>query len=176
MHLHDEKKAALRLDTDADGSWDLLADGMEEELVFNHDGTNTLMRIKGDGRVAIGTSDTPADLDQGSTDISTYRLYVEGGILTKEVRVRELWADYVFAPEYHLLSLPQVETFIAENGHLPNTPSARDVAAQGINLGAATVNQQEKIEELYLHLIELNKRLEKLEAENAVLKATIIQK
>jgi hypothetical protein len=176
MHLHDEKKAALRLDTDADGSWDVMADGMEGELVFNHDGTNTLMRIKGDGRVAIGTSSTPPSLDGGSTNIGAYRLYVEGGILTKEVRVRELWADYVFAPEYHLLSLPQVEAFIAENGHLPNTPSARDVAAQGINLGAATANQQEKIEELYLHLIEMNKRLEKLEAENAALKAAITEK
>jgi hypothetical protein len=38
MHLHDEKKAALRLDTDADGSWDVLADGMAGELVINQEG------------------------------------------------------------------------------------------------------------------------------------------
>jgi hypothetical protein len=103
--------------------------------------------------------------------ISAYRLYVEGGILTKEVRVRTTWADYVFAPDYELLSLPQVEAYIADHGHLPNTPSARDVEAQGLNLGAAAANQQEKIEELYLHLIKLNKRLEKVEAENAALRA-----
>ena len=128
------------------------------------------------GNVGLGTMTPAANLHiatQGGSLLNPDQkpTLVEGGILTKEVRVRELWADYVFAPEYHLLSLPQVEAFIAENGHLPNTPSARDVAAQGINLGAATANQQEKIEELYLHLIEMNKRLEKLEAENAALKA-----
>ena len=170
LHLLDREKVALRLETGEDGSWDILADGGAKKLRINYGG-QAMLNVNKSGQVSIGTEDTPPSLDGGTTNIGAYRLYVEGGILTKEVRVRELWADYVFAPEYHLLSLPQVEAFIAENGHLPNTPSARDVEAQGINLGAATANQQEKIEELYLHLIELNKRLEKLEAENAALKA-----
>lgn len=168
LHLADNGAVAIRLDNGAI-NWDLQADD-EDQFHLRRTGEN-LLTVKRDGRVAIGTNDTPATLDGDETDISDYHLYVEGGILTKEVRVRDVWADYVFESDYDLLSLTQVEAFIDENGHLPNTPSAEDVEAQGINVGAATVNQQEKIEELYLHLIALNKRLEKLEAENAKLKA-----
>ncbi len=166
--LVEDGPVAVRLDK-GDLSWDLQADE-EQQFHLRRDDEN-LLTVKRDGRVAIGTAETPTTLDGDETDISDYHLYVEGGILTKEVRVRDTWADYVFEADYDLLSLTQVEEFIDENGHLPNTPSAEQVAAQGINVGAATVNQQEKIEELYLHLIALNKRLEKLEAENAKLKA-----
>ncbi|MEL6970951.1 MAG: hypothetical protein AAFO02_12355, partial [Bacteroidota bacterium] len=159
---------AVRLDA-GDINWDLQADSDQKFRLRRND--ESMFSVNRNGQVAIGTEETPITLDGGETDISAYRLFVEGGILTKEVRVRELWADYVFEADYDLLSLTQVEEFIDENGHLPNTPSAEQVEAQGLDLGAATVNQQEKIEELYLHLITLNKRLEKLEAENAKLKA-----
>ena len=99
---------------------------------------------------------------QGIINTSFYHLFVEGGILTEEVLVRTGWADYVFAEDYDLQSLEEVEAHIAENGHLPNTPSAQEIENGGLQLGAATVNQQEKIEELFLYLIEMNKELETL--------------
>ncbi|MEY4938029.1 MAG: hypothetical protein RIS64_4388, partial [Bacteroidota bacterium] len=58
-------------------------------------------------------------------------------------------------------------------GHLPNTPSAEVVERQGLELGATAKNHQEKIEEVFLHLIDLEKRLKSLEAENAALKARL---
>jgi len=39
-------------------------------------------------------------------------------------------------------------------------------------LGAITVNQQEKIEELFLHLIELNKKYEQLQTKYEELEST----
>ena len=54
--------------------------------------------------------------------------------------------------------------------HLPDTPSAAEVEARGLNLGPATANQQARIEELFLHLIELDKRVQALEAENRALR------
>jgi uncharacterized small protein (DUF1192 family) len=71
------------------------------------------------------------------------------------------------------LPLSQVDTFIQTQGHLPNTPSAEVIENQGLELGATAKNHQEKIEELFLHLIELEKRLRALETENARLKTEL---
>ena len=84
--------------------------------------------------------------------------------------MRQVWADYVFDNDYELLSLPQVKDHINEHGHLHNTPSAEEIDQQGLELGGMMVNQQEKIEEIFLHLIELNDKLETLEQENQVLR------
>lgn len=127
------------------------------------------MIIRGNGKVSIGTDDTP-DFPASSQN---YLFYVNGGILSKEVRVRTDWADYVFEKDYNLLPLKKVENFIKENGHLPNTPSAKEIQADGLELGKITTNQQEKIEELFLHLIEMEKRMEELEKENKILKEKI---
>ena len=126
-----------------------------------------------DGKVAIGTTQTPTSLNAGAIDISNYRLFVRGGILADEVRVRTTWADYVFLPEYKLLSLQEVDSFIAQNGHLPNMPSAETIENGGLSVGEATTLQQEKIEEIFLHLIELKKQVEDLKRENKELKDQI---
>lgn len=114
------------------------------------------------GRVGIGTTNTPTTI--GGENISAYRLFVKGGILTEEVRVRTGWADYVFADDYKLPTLTEVGKFIDENGHLPNVPSAAQVEEEGIELGEITRIQQEKIEELTLYLIEMQKEIDVLKA------------
>jgi hypothetical protein len=123
--------------------------------------------------LAIGTDETPSNL--GGVDISDFKLYVEGGILTKEVRVRTLWSDYVFYDDYELLPLEEVENHISEKGHLHNTPSGETVENSGLDVGGMMANQQEKIEEIYLHLIEMNKKVIALEEENKALKEKVKQ-
>ena len=127
------------------------------------------MVLNGHGKLMVGTENAPAQL--GALDINHFRLFVAGGILTEEVIVRTNWADYVFASDYELLSLSEVADHIAQKGHLHNTPSAAEVETNGLQLGAMMVNQQEKIEELFLHLIALEKRVEQLEREKETLKA-----
>lgn len=122
------------------------------------------MRIQTDGKVGIGSITTfPTNLLY-----DTYKLFVTGGILTDEVRVAlsasGTWADYVFAKDYKLKPLSEVEAFINTNGHLPNVPSAATVKQDGIALGDMSRIQQEKIEELTLYIIAQNKRIEALEA------------
>lgn len=114
------------------------------------------------GRVGIGTTNTPTTI--GGVNISAYRLFVKGGILTEEVRVRTGWADYVFDDNYQLPTLYEVSDFIEENGHLPNVPSAEQVEEEGLELGDITRIQQEKIEELTLYLIEMQKEIDALKA------------
>lgn len=114
------------------------------------------------GRVGIGTTNTPSFI--GGQNISSYRLFVAGGILADEVRVRTGWADYVFEDNYELPTLTEVSDYIEENGHLPNVPSAEEVETEGIEMGEITRIQQEKIEELTLYMIEMQKEIEMLKS------------
>jgi hypothetical protein len=130
-------------------------DFVNDQLKFNGK-----VGIGGNSAAGFGSFPTTA----GSVNVSAYQLFVRGGILTEEIRVNlrdtNGWADYVFNKDYKLKSLAEVEQFIIENGHLPNVPSAKTVKEDGIELGEMAKIQQEKIEELTLYIIELNKKLE----------------
>jgi len=67
-------------------------------------------------------------------------------------------------------STTEVEQFIENNGHLPNIPAGEVLDKNGIPLAKMTILQQEKIEELFLHSIQLNKENQALKAENKALK------
>ena len=127
-------------------------------------------QLKFNGKVGIGGNSTTGfgnyPSTAGGVNVSTYNLFVKGGILTEEIRVSlaTTWADYVFGKNYNLKPLNEVEKFINDNGHLPNVPSAKQVEAEGINVGEMAKIQQEKIEELMLYIIAQNKRIEALEA------------
>lgn len=131
-------------------------------------------KMKVDNKLAIGTETTfPTTLDSGAVDISAYTLFAKGGILTEEVRIQTGWADYVFEEDYELKSLEEVESYIAINGHLPNVPSATQVAAQGVELGDISRIQQEKIEELFLFTIEQEKKIKRQEKDIEELKTLV---
>lgn len=127
------------------------------------DFTTTSRQLKLHGKVGIGGNSTTAFGNfpsfSGSVSVSAYNLFVKGGILTDEVRVSTTWADYVFAKEYQLPTLQEVEKHIQEKGHLINVPSAKQVQEDGIELGEMAKIQQEKIEELTLYIIAQNKML-----------------
>jgi hypothetical protein len=128
------------------------------------------MQIRADGRVSIGTVPTPG----GSAD---YRLYVQSGILTEKVKVAlkttSDWADYVFDKHYKLMPINQLEQFLNQNKHLPNVPSAEEVVKNGIDVAKMNAKLLEKIEELTLYLIQLNKKVEALSKETEALKARL---
>ncbi|KMK63998.1 hypothetical protein [Puniceibacterium sp. IMCC21224] len=63
--------------------------------------------------------------------------------------------DYVFDAGYDLRPLDQVQDFIAVNGHLPDVPSAAQVAAEGHNVSRMQMALLRKIEELTLYTLEL---------------------
>jgi trimeric autotransporter adhesin len=106
-----------------------------------------------------------------------YGLYVEKGILTEKVKVAVKnsadWSDYVFAPAYKLRKLSEVESFIKRNGHLPGVPSAEQVVTEGVDVATMDAKLLEKIEELTLYVIDLekkNKEIESLKQENIQIK------
>jgi len=114
------------------------------------------MRILRNGEIGIGTSET---------DPTGFKLSVVGKIRSTEIKVQAMpWPDYVFTPNYNLMKLAQLESYIAEEGHLPNIPKAEIVEEEGIELGSMNAKLLEKIEELTLYIIEQNKKLEAQEA------------
>ena len=126
---------------------------------------DVLMTIFDNGRVGIGTTDIP----------SAYKLAVADGIITEKVKVAiegsSQWADYVFEKDYQLRSLQEVESFISENGHLPDVPSAEEVVNSGIDLGTMNATLLRKIEENTLYLIQLQKENQALKSELSELKS-----
>jgi trimeric autotransporter adhesin len=116
------------------------------------------------GYLAVGDFDatTPMPTPAG------YRLIVQDGILTEKLKVAlrsdmTNWADYVFEPSYKLMPLEEVEKYTKVNKHLPNVPSADEITKEGIDVAKVSKMFMEKIEELTLHIIELNKRIKELE-------------
>jgi hypothetical protein len=111
---------------------------------------------------------TPAQRAQGVAASGGYNLLVKGGILTEKVKVALAttgdWADYVFEPTYQLLPLANVEEFIKTNKHLPNVPSAEEMVTNGLDVAATNKMLMEKIEELTLYVIDLNKEIQKLKS------------
>ncbi len=79
-------------------------------------------------------------------------------------------ADYVFAEDYHLKPLREVEAYVKENKHLPGVPSADEFSNQGMNVSKMSNLLLEKVEELTLHIIQLQKEVEALKAANEALR------
>lgn len=146
------------------------------------------MRInsKTTGYLVIGDFDTVPSGTPGTggvplpPNIGTaggYRLVVQDGILTEKIKVALRstggdWADYVFEPEYKakMMTLEEVEKFTLENKHLPNVLSEKEMVKEGLDVAKTSKMFMEKIEELTLYMIEMNKEIKALKAENELLK------
>ncbi|MGJ1436330.1 hypothetical protein [Sphingobacterium siyangense] len=128
-------------------------------LTFTAGYWNDVMTLTTLGNVGIGTL-TP-----------TEKLSVKGKIRAQEIKVETTnWPDYVFEPSYRLMPLSRIANFIQTNGHLPDVPSAKEVAQNGIEVGNIQSLLVKKIEELTLHLIDMDKKLTELQKENSEIK------
>jgi hypothetical protein len=77
------------------------------------------------------------------------------------------WPDAVFKKDYSLKSLPELESYVIKNKHLPDVPSAKEIEKDGIALGKMNNVLLKKVEELTLYVIEQDKKVEALKKEKA---------
>lgn len=116
-------------------------------IAFSTTGNEADFRIGSSGNVGIGTT-SPDE-----------KLTVKGTIHAEEVKVdlSVPGPDYVFEADYNLRSLEETEAYIKVNKRLPETPSAKEMEANGVQLGEMNMLLLKKIEELTLHMIKMNK-------------------
>lgn len=115
----------------------------------------------------------------------THTLTVDGGVYASDGYFTtaanagglQTYPDYVFEsyyngeseilPSYRFKSLNELEIFIKKYGHLPGVKSYEEVkdADFQIELGVTSITNLEKIEESFLYIIELNKKIEAQEEE-----------
>jgi hypothetical protein len=108
----------------------------------------------------------------GTTTPGSFKLAVEGKIWAKEVQIAltNPGPDYVFEPTYHLKPLAEIETYIKENKHLPEVPSAKEMEKNGVLLGEMNMLLLKKVEELTLYVIELKKNADLTKEESELRK------
>jgi hypothetical protein len=117
---------------------------------------------------SLGKNYMSGDLRIGTTTdpyAGEYKVIVDGKILSEEVRIQNssAWPDYVFQENYNLMPLDQLAQSIEDNGHLPNIPPAKVVESEGIQVGDMQIRMMEKIEELTLYILQLEKRIAEIE-------------
>jgi hypothetical protein len=114
--------------------------------------------------------------DEGNTTVfatSRNGTRINSKLFTKEITVKAAgWADFVFDDQYILPPLENVEAHIIKYNHLEGIPTAQQIEQDGINLGAMDAKLLQKIEELTLYIIEINKHVKHLEEKVEILEAS----
>ncbi len=107
--------------------------------------------------------------DVSNSNVNNHRdlfaVRADGKVYAREVEINNVanFPDYVFDKNYPLKPITEVDTYIQKNKHLPGFESADHYEKNGLNVGDLFLKQQEKIEELMLYVIELEKRLKAVE-------------
>ncbi len=133
-----------------------ISEGVNNYL-FENEGHLLFNNLKS---VGINVPDGEAD-----AKLDGIALGVNGTIMATELIVKEYgnWPDFVFEEDYNLMSLYELEKHINTNGHLPNVPNEAEVHENGVHLGKMSAILLQKVEELTLYVIELNKQNEDLQ-------------
>ena len=132
---------------------------------------DTYMTIKS-GKIGIGTTNPDTTLKvvgsicASATDVACFgttagNIYAANFIVDGTTHL----PDYVFEDDYPLLTIAELENYIAQNKHLPNVPSASDVNRDGLNLSQMVPAILEKTEENTLYIIDNAKNISGLASE-----------
>jgi hypothetical protein len=121
----------------------------------------------GTGKIIVNTSKMEIGTSVGLPD--GYRLGIGGKVLCEELKVKlqnSGWPDYVFTNNYKLMPLADLQNFITKNNHLPNIPKASVIEKEGLEVGEMQRKLMEKVEELTLYILDLQKQIDELKKKN----------
>ena len=177
MDIGENAITSSELNADSVGESELKDDAVTTDKIL--DGTITNNDISGTPADAIDGSKIVPDFTQGIT--TTAGLSVQADIL---MNGNTVVPDYVFQKyflgnsdlkeNYNFQSLVEIEAFIKKHHHLPGIVSAKEAKAAGQwNLSQSNLENLEKIEELFLHTIEQEKKIDQLKTENESLSAEL---
>lgn len=149
-------------------------------LAANNNGTYVAaLRWNNSGNVTIGSSssvtncrltistnssngsDNMINVEQNGT--ANFRVKANGYVYARDITVQyAAFPDYVFAPGYQLMPLHKLGTYVEANQHLPGFPSACAVEQNGMSVSEMNTLLVQKIEELTLYMIDLQKQIDAL--------------
>jgi hypothetical protein len=96
---------------------------------------------------------------------SQINLRVRGNFYAQAININAGigWCDYVFAKDYRLRSLENLQLYIDTYKHLlPDVPSEKEVFDNGIAVTEMLQIQMKKIEELTLYTLQQQKEIDEL--------------
>mgnify|MGYP000725037589 FL=1 len=113
-----------------------------------------------------GTEDNIFLVESASSNEKIFAIGDDKATYAREIKVTKVsnFPDYVFQEGYDLMPLSEVKEFVNEHHHLPNVPSEKEVLAEGQDLAKIQRATLENLEELYLHVFELEEELKRLKA------------
>lgn len=124
-------------------------------------------------RAGVNTNGHFVINETADLSIAELRITPDGQLYVNGSTTAQIVPDYVFDPDYMLLSLDELDAFIKRERHLPDVTSAAQTEEQGgVNLTTLPLQLLRKIEELTLYTIQqhdtirsLKDRLASLEQE-----------
>ncbi|WP_425237697.1 hypothetical protein [Ulvibacterium sp.] len=98
---------------------------------------------------------------------NSHSVWASGGITSEDFTIQPAtkWPDHVFEKSYDLPSLETLKTFIKTHKHLPDVPSESEVREHGYSLKNLHYGFLKNIEELALHTITQEEKINELEAQ-----------
>ncbi|MEJ1242202.1 hypothetical protein WBG78_28900 [Chryseolinea sp. T2] len=116
-----------------------------------------------------GTDYKALSIFQGNVGIGTEQpdalLTVKGKIHAKEVLIDVMpnVPDYVFEPDYKLMNLSELATYLKQNKHLPEVPSATEMVKTGMDVEQMNMTLLKKVEELTLYILQQEQKIKSIE-------------
>lgn len=126
----------------------------------------TTFKIEGDGSTAITTTNTTAfTITDGANGQVNFKVKSTGETFSRHIRVMVTnFPDYVFEPDYKLMSLREIESFYKKYKHLPEIPSAEEVEQNDLDLGEMNKLLLKKIEELTILMVQQQNEIDLLKS------------
>lgn len=144
------------------GAVHLGGEGQDGDLLLRNGSNNVTMHLNGSsGNIHLGGNGDDGDVfvknSAGQTTIhlngSTGEITIKGWKLSVP--------DYVFAEDYQLRELDDLQDYIKKNRHLPEIPPSNEMEQKGINLNQISLQMLKKIEELSLYILDQQKTIKK---------------
>lgn len=121
----------------------------------------TIFKVTGDGKTEIGEKTQ----NQGPHTNALLTVYGKMVATSCYIKIAD-WADYVFASDYKVPNLYDVEKYYKINKHLPEIPSEQEVKENGIDIGEMNKLLLKKIEEMTIILVQQQKDIDALKEAN----------
>ncbi|MEM9981682.1 MAG: hypothetical protein AAF734_04235 [Bacteroidota bacterium] len=146
------------------GSYTLQAQTTPADRLEFPIGESNFMTLRNNGALYLGTAALSDTSDRACLEEDDYLLFVDGKGVFEEVRVKvsDYWCDYVFAPDYDLMPLPKLKSYIKTHQHLPGIPAASQIEIEGLEIANMLTRQMEKIEELTLYTLQQEAKIQAL--------------